>query len=153
MDDADLGPDRIGFEILETVVVGDGSDIVIDNIRRLSEAGFKVALDDFGTGNASIANLRKLAINTIKIDMGFVTDVDTDAELRLITGAMLSLANSLNLETVCEGVETDGQAEVLKELGTTAYQGFLFAKPMEGDFIPTWVKGFEEDRQEYALTA
>ena len=153
MDEADLGADRIGFEILETVVVGDGSDIVIDNIRQLSDAGFSVALDDFGTGNASIANLRKLAINTIKIDMGFVTDVDTDAELRLITGAMLSLANSLNLKTVCEGVETAAQAKVLRDLGTTGYQGYFFAKPMDGDFIPTWVQGFEEDRQSFALSA
>lgn len=153
MDDADLGNDRIGFEILETVVVGDGSDIVVENIRRLSQAGFKVALDDFGTGNASIANLRKLAIDTIKIDMSFVTDVDTDAELRLITGAMISLANSLKLDTVCEGVETAAQAKVLEELGTSAYQGYLFAKPMDGNFIPTWIQGYEEDRIDWAQSA
>lgn len=148
-----LTPDRIGLEILETVVVGDGGDLVSKNLRHLADAGFTIALDDFGTGNASIAGLRNLSIKRIKIDRSFVMDIDKDRELQVITGAMIGLIKNLNLEAVCEGVETAAEAETLRNLGADAFQGFLFSKAMPADMVPIWLESYEEDRAPALRTA
>jgi diguanylate cyclase (GGDEF)-like protein len=104
-------------------------------LRRLSEQGFKLALDDFGTGFSSLAYLRRLPFNTIKIDRCFMDEIDTDPRaLRLLQG-MVALCQSLDIAVVAEGVETDAQRQLLVRMGVDQMQGFLFARPQPADVI------------------
>lgn len=110
--------------LLENIEAGRGF------LRRLSEQGFKLALDDFGTGFSSLAYLRRLPFNTIKIDRCFMDDIDTDARaLRLLEG-MVTLCHSLDIAVVAEGVETMAQRNLLVRMGVDQMQGYHFARPM-----------------------
>jgi EAL domain-containing protein (putative c-di-GMP-specific phosphodiesterase class I) len=104
-------------------------------LRRLSEQGFKLALDDFGTGFSSLAYLRRLPFNTIKIDRCFMDDIDTDKHaLRLLQG-MVTLCHSLDIAVVAEGVETEAQRILLVRMGVDQMQGFLFSRPQPADAV------------------
>lgn len=104
-------------------------------LRRLSEQGFKLSLDDFGTGFSSLAYLRRLPFNTIKIDRCFMDDIDTDARaLRLLEG-MVTLCQSLDIAVVAEGVETPAQRALLVRMGVDQMQGYHFARPMPAEDV------------------
>lgn len=115
--------------LLENIEAGRGF------LRRLSEQGFKLALDDFGTGFSSLAYLRRLLFNTIKIDRCFMDDIDTDPRaLRLLQG-MVTLCRSLDIAVVAEGVETEAQRSLLVRMGVDQMQGYLFARPQPADAV------------------
>jgi diguanylate cyclase (GGDEF)-like protein len=115
--------------LLENIEAGRGF------LRRLSEQGFKLALDDFGTGFSSLAYLRRLPFNTIKIDRCFMDDIDTDARaLRLLEG-MVTLCRSLDIAVVAEGVETQAQRNLLVRMGVDQMQGYHFARPMPAEDV------------------
>ncbi len=130
LDRFDLSPDRLTIEVLETVVVGAPEEIATRNIVKLSEMGCRIDLDDFGTGHASIAAIRRFAIERIKIDRSFVTHVDEDPEQQRMVSAILTMAERLGLETLAEGVETSGEHAMLAQLGCRHVQGFGIARPM-----------------------
>lgn len=123
---AEVPASCIEIEVTEGVLVGRGADRVADALRQLRAAGVGIALDDFGTGYASLTHLKSLPITTIKIDRSFVGDMIDDPSDAAIVRAVISLANALSLEVVAEGVETEAQAEVLREWGCPVAQGFLF---------------------------
>lgn len=139
-DKADLDPARVGLEILESVMIDNQSPRMIENIRRLSDAGFKVELDDFGTGHASISNLKNFKVDRIKIDRSFVKDIHLYSDLAKITSAMIGLAHSLRVDALAEGVETPEERLVLNALGCDHIQGFGVAHPMPRQKIPDWIK-------------
>ena len=120
-------PHRLRFELTETAVMGD-IDRACSVLGALREFGAEVALDDFGTGHASLAILRDLPVDVVKIDQSFVSrlpgEVDTSI-VRFIVG----LAHELGLRTVAEGIETDAQLEVVRSLGCDLGQGMLFGGP------------------------
>jgi EAL domain-containing protein (putative c-di-GMP-specific phosphodiesterase class I) len=89
----------------------------------------RVAVDDFGTGYSSLAYLRRLAVNTLKIDRSFIGELH-DSQGLAIVEAVIGLARSLGMDVVAEGVETPAQLEVLRERGCHLIQGYLFARPM-----------------------
>ncbi len=130
LDRFDLAPERLVIEILETVVADMDDDIITRNITGLAKLGCHIDLDDFGTGHASIANIRRFAVNRIKIDRSFIMKVDTDPEQQRMVSAILTLAEQLNLETLGEGVETVGEHAMLAQLGCGHVQGYSLAKPM-----------------------
>jgi len=139
VDAKDLSPEDIGIEILESAMIDESSDQLVANIHSLSDAGFKVELDDFGTGHASISNLRNFTVDRIKIDRSFVTDVHLYPELSKITAAMISLAHSLRVDALAEGVETPEERLVLNALGCDHIQGFGVARAMPGEEVTEWV--------------
>ncbi|WP_052063508.1 putative bifunctional diguanylate cyclase/phosphodiesterase [Nitrincola sp. A-D6] len=137
-----LDPGLFEFEVTETGLMS-REEAVIDSLKQLRDAGFKVALDDFGTGYSSLSYLRKLPLSTLKIDMAFVTDMTTDKVAASIVKTVIALADSLELEVIAEGVETTEQQMMLLDLGCSKAQGFLFYKPLSVDhFRDLLVNGY-----------
>ncbi|GLT22484.1 two-component system response regulator [Zoogloea oryzae] len=128
LDGAGVPASRIEFELTETVLMRD-LDYATVILAQLREMGIRVAVDDFGTGYSSLAYLRRLAVNTLKIDRSFVGELD-DGQGVAIVKAVIGLAHSLGLEVVAEGVETAAQLEALRQQGCNLIQGYLFARPM-----------------------
>ena len=117
------------MEVTESVVMADilESTTKLEAVRAL---GVGVAIDDFGTGYSSLAYLARLPVETLKIDRSFVSTMSDDATSRTLVQTIISLAHSLRLTVVAEGVETEVQAKMLGELGCHQVQGYLTGKPL-----------------------
>jgi diguanylate cyclase (GGDEF)-like protein len=124
-----LSPDRLWLEITESVLMED-ADTAVSVLERLRALGVHLSVDDFGTGYSSLAYLRRFPVDALKVDRSFVAGLGQDAEDSAIVEAVVSMAHSLRLSVVAEGVETDEQLARLKELGCELAQGFLFAAPV-----------------------
>jgi EAL domain-containing protein (putative c-di-GMP-specific phosphodiesterase class I) len=122
---------RIELEITETALAQEGEQ-TLATLRALVDAGFSIAVDDFGTGYSSLAYLRRFPVATLKIDRTFIQDMTQDASNEAIVRAVITLARTLKLATVAEGVETAAQRDALRRIGCDLAQGYLFAKPMTG---------------------
>jgi diguanylate cyclase (GGDEF)-like protein/PAS domain S-box-containing protein len=130
-----LPASALGFEITETLLI-EHFDYTVQTLHAIRQLGCRVGLDDFGTGYSSLSYLRRLPIDFLKIDGSFITDIATDAQCNAIVGAIISMASALGLEVVAEGVETEAQADSLRELRCTLAQGYLFGRPVEPDANP-----------------
>jgi EAL domain-containing protein (putative c-di-GMP-specific phosphodiesterase class I) len=104
-------------------------------LLTLRSKNIRIYLDDFGTGFSSLSYLLHFPVDTIKIDKSFVNDVTTDPDDQAITQAIISMAHSLKLDVVAEGVETREQLEILRSQGCDIMQGYLFSKPIPVDDI------------------
>ena len=135
----ELAPERLTIEILETVVSDSPDDVITRNIFGLGALGCQIDLDDFGTGHASIASVRRFNISRIKIDRSFVMKADRDPEQQKLIGAILTMAERLDLETLAEGVETVGEHALLAQLGCDHVQGFGIGRPMPFDQTLDWI--------------
>jgi diguanylate cyclase len=127
--DEHIAPEQITLEITESVFMHDVADAV-QKIRTLSARGIRVAIDDFGTGFASIALLKGLPLDEVKIDQSFVHGMDTSGPDRFVA-AVIALGRSLDLKVVAEGVETDDQRRNLADMGCNIFQGYLISRPMD----------------------
>ncbi|MEZ5292747.1 MAG: EAL domain-containing protein [Vicinamibacterales bacterium] len=129
LDTAGLAPRRLELEITESLVMRNltAARATLDQLRAL---GVRIALDDFGTGYSSLSHLRRLPLDTIKIDGAFVRDLGHDTQALAVVRAAVGLAQALHMTVTAEGVETTAQFEVLKRLGIDDAQGFLLARPM-----------------------
>jgi diguanylate cyclase (GGDEF)-like protein/PAS domain S-box-containing protein len=121
-------PSLLALELTEHVMLDD-IDEVSATMGRLKELGVRFALDDFGTGYSSLSYLKRLPFDTLKIDRSFVRDIETDPNDREIVQTILNIARSLKVSVIAEGVETELQALLLRQLGCHAFQGFYFAGP------------------------
>lgn len=124
-----VDPRHIELELTESIMM-DLSPSGTAQIERLHQAGLHFAIDDFGAGHSSLLYIKRLPISTLKIDRSFIKDLPDDAEDSAITLAILSMARSLGLEVVAEGVETQAQVDFLREAGCQKIQGYLYGKPM-----------------------
>lgn len=122
-------PARLILELTEGVVLDD-VEVVIQRMRQLDALGVGFALDDFGTGYSSLSYLKRLPLDQLKIDQSFVRDVTRDANDAAIVRAILAMSRSLGLQAIAEGVETRAQRDFLFENGCTAFQGYLFGRPV-----------------------
>ncbi|NOX72313.1 MAG: EAL domain-containing protein [Alphaproteobacteria bacterium] len=139
VDRFEIAPARITIEVLENVVSDHDDDVITRNIRSLAAQGFGIDLDDFGTGHAAIANIRRFAVNRIKIDRSFITKIDSDTEQQVLTSAIIGMAESLGLETLAEGVETMAEHGRLAQMGCRYIQGFGIARPMPFEDTIAWL--------------
>lgn len=139
IDRYDVRPDRIAIEILETVTLRNGDETIMRNVDALREAGFRLDLDDFGTGAASIRHIAQFGVHRIKIDRSFIHKIDQSPKQREVVAAILSLAKSLAIDTLAEGVETPEEQRTLAEMGCPHVQGFVIAKPMPFDLTVAWI--------------
>ncbi|WP_432354539.1 sensor domain-containing phosphodiesterase [Sporosarcina sp. A2] len=124
-----INPQKLIIEITENVALEDTTLVEIQ-IRKVSALGFAISIDDFGTGYSAFIYLQHFSIQEVKIDRQFVKDIETDVKSRAIVRAILTLAKSLHMHTVAEGVETEGQLKRLEELGCFEIQGYYFSKPL-----------------------
>lgn len=138
LQDAGLPPENLELEITEGMLMGD-VERTLAVLEELKAMGVYVAVDDFGTGYSSLAYLKRFPIDILKVDRSFVIECDEGNGGLAITRAIVSLAHSLNLRVVAEGVEKQTQLAVLNALGCEEFQGYLFAKPMPGDKVADWL--------------
>jgi len=129
LDHAGLAPRSLELEITESVVM-DQSEASVERLQGLRALGVKLVLDDFGTGYSSLSYLRRLPLDTIKIDRSFVSGLGTDGPDLPIIGAVISLAHGLGVDVVAEGIETADQLACLRDLACDRGQGFYFARPL-----------------------
>jgi EAL domain-containing protein (putative c-di-GMP-specific phosphodiesterase class I) len=124
-----LRPHTLEFEITESVAMHNAEDS-IGIMHQLKGAGMELALDDFGTGYSSLAYLKRFPIDKLKIDKAFVRDIPSDANDLAIVSAIIAMAHALGLKVQAEGVETEAQAEFLRECGCEYAQGYLFGRAL-----------------------
>lgn len=130
----DVSPGEIEIEVTETILIDD-FDEISERLNELKNAGVRISLDDFGTGFSSLAYLKGLPINTLKIDKTFVDTLLTDRNTKIITESIIYMVKRLGYETIAEGVETREQFQYLKELECDMIQGYYMGRPMPAQGI------------------
>ncbi|QWG21433.1 EAL domain-containing protein [Bradyrhizobium sediminis] len=136
--DHGLPPEMLMLEVTEGVILNERS-VAIETMNALRKLGVGLSLDDFGTGYSSLSRLAHLPIRELKIDRSFVRDVEADPSARAIVTAVVRVGQSLQLTVVAEGVETDGQRDLLAELGCDVIQGFLYAPALSAAAFGRWL--------------
>ena len=130
MHDSGLPAWRLELEVTESIFLRDGG-LAVQVLDRLRGLGIKLSLDDFGTGYSSLGYLRNVRFDTIKVDRSFVQGAAKNkAESVAIIRAVVALADSLNISTTAEGVETEAELAMIQQLGCSKIQGYYFGRPM-----------------------
>lgn len=133
--DSCANPQRLYLELTESTFYHD-IDHLIEKMRLLKHDGIRCSLDDFGTGYSSMNYLKRLPLDRLKIDQSFIRNIPTDPNDAAIVRSILGLAKILDMDVVAEGVETIEQADFLRSIDCTIYQGYLFGKPMPLEALP-----------------
>ena len=123
-----LQPARLELELTEQVLVQE-SETTRANLDRLHQLGVRLVMDDFGVGYCSLSYLRRFPFDKIKIDRSFIKDIPAQREATAIVRAIAGLARSLGMTMTAEGVETQNQLDIVRGLGCTEIQGYLFGAP------------------------
>jgi len=135
LEETGLDPRHLEIEITESAAIQNAA-LTVEVLSALRAIGVRIAIDDFGTGHAALAYLKQFPIDALKIDRGFVTDLEASQEDRAIVTAIISLAHGLGIRVIAEGVETEGQLRFLAESGCDEYQGFLLSPPLAPALLP-----------------
>lgn len=138
LQDTGMDPQRLQFEVTESLAAQDES--VQARLHELKALRLTLALDDFGTGYSSLASLHLLPVDTVKIDRSFVSKADTSPHHRVLIEATVRVAGSLGMNTVAEGIETEAQAAVVRQLGCEKGQGYLFSRPLPAGDVAGWLE-------------
>jgi PAS domain S-box-containing protein len=130
LDQTGVDPGCLQLEIIETIAMGDAekSGHVLAQLKAL---GVRLSIDDFGTGYSSLSRLRRIPVDTLKIDRAFISNMDTDPENREIVRAIIVLAHNLGLKVVAEGTEKEEHIDLLKQFNCEMAQGYLFSRPAD----------------------
>jgi diguanylate cyclase (GGDEF)-like protein len=130
----------LSFEITESVAMED-TQATMRAFAQLARTGVSLAIDDFGTGHSSLAYLRTLPAQQLKIDRSFIGDLGVSGDAMAVVDAVIRLAHALGLRVVAEGVESERQCQILTTLGCDEFQGYLFARPMDAERLALWASG------------
>ena len=136
-----LPPHALLIEVTETAYCDDTDRIGLA-LAELRALGIRLAIDDFGTGYSSLSRLRDLSVDVLKVDRSFTAQIRDDGDEPMVR-AIVGMAEGLGLSVTVEGVETDQQLRYVRQLGATAAQGFLVARPMPPDALTTWLRGYQ----------
>jgi len=132
---------RLELELTESVII-QHSEEVNARFRALKDMGVRISIDDFGTGYSSLSYLKRLSIHQLKIDQSFVRDIGKDPNDAAIVSAIVTIAHSLSLEVVAEGVETAEQLAFLRAVGCDTAQGYLFSRPLPAEDFERLLQGW-----------
>ena len=124
-----LSPEYLELELTESLIQSN-ADVMPATLKELKAIGVKLSIDDFGTGYSSFSYLRRFQVHKLKIDRSFVKDVNTDPDDAAITSAVISMAKSLSLKVIAEGVENEEQLSFLRAQNCDEIQGYYFSKPL-----------------------
>jgi diguanylate cyclase (GGDEF)-like protein/PAS domain S-box-containing protein len=136
-----LPPEALMLEVTEGVLLNERV-LAIETMNAIRELGVGLSLDDFGTGYSSLSRLVHLPIRELKIDRGFMRDIEHDASGLAVATAVIRVGQILKMTVVAEGVETDAQCAILRELGCDVLQGFVFAAAMPPDAFERWLLNY-----------
>ncbi|BEV73476.1 MULTISPECIES: EAL domain-containing protein [unclassified Paludibacterium] len=139
----DLAPHRLELEITESMIMQNPVETV-RILNELKHLGVKLAIDDFGTGYSSLSILKRFPLDSLKIDRSFIDGLPQDGDSAAITEAVLAMARKLGFAVVAEGVEHEGQANFLQNIGCDTLQGYYFGKPMPAEHFVAWLAADEE---------
>jgi EAL domain-containing protein (putative c-di-GMP-specific phosphodiesterase class I) len=138
LNETKLDPRLLELELTENILMHDIDEVIVQ-LQQLSDLGVTISIDDFGTGFSSLSYVKRLPVDRLKIDQSFIRDVVSDTSDRAIVAAIVTLAHSLRMEVVAEGVETVEQLEYVRGAGCDAVQGYYCGRPMAAaqfeDFI------------------
>ena len=109
---------------------------------ELRKAGLKIAIDDFGTGYSSLSYLQKFPVDIVKVDKSFICDIEGNGDARSLVRAIISMAQSLRLNVVAEGVETAGQLAILRQLNCDYVQGYYYSPPLPRDKFIQYLRNY-----------
>jgi EAL domain-containing protein (putative c-di-GMP-specific phosphodiesterase class I) len=129
--------DYLDLEITETILMTQAALPSLEALRRL---GLRLVIDDFGTGFSSLAYLKRMPIDCLKIDRSFVAYAQTGVADVPISSAIVTIARNLGLRVVAEGIETEAQARILRDLGCDYLQGYYFARPLPAELAGQLMK-------------
>ncbi len=135
--DTGIDPELLQLEFTESSIIQE-PEATISQLARLRGMGLRIALDDFGTGYSSLSYLRALPIDFVKIDRSFVAHLETDETDVTVARGIVTLGHALGLKIIAEGIETDGQAAILKAMGCDIGQGYLYAQPLSAARVLAW---------------
>lgn len=134
-----VDPSQIVVELTETLLIDDPL-VIGRRLDRLRSTGVSVSVDDFGAGFTSVAHLRQFPISQVKIDRALITELEgSSSDSRSVAGAVVALAQALQLDVIAEGVETFYQLRALVELGCRIGQGYIFSAPVSAGRIGDWL--------------
>lgn len=129
VDESPFPRNMIAVEVTESVI-GKDFDFMVEQVKRLRDMGFPVWMDDFGSGYSSIDLLQSIEFDLIKFDMSFMRRLDEGDSAKTVLNELVKMATSLGVDTLCEGVETEGQKRFVREVGCSKMQGYLFCRPV-----------------------
>ncbi|MCG2578401.1 EAL domain-containing protein [Dechloromonas sp. XY25] len=139
LDEFRIAPESLEIEITESLLMKDVENIVA-RVKRLRSTGVHISIDDFGTRYSSLNYLRRFSVNRIKIDQSFVRDLRTPHDSFAIIQAIVGIARNFNLHVIVEGVETEQQVAILKQLGCNEMQGYFFSRPLPSAKLMDFLK-------------
>lgn len=142
LEERGLRPEQLVVEVTESAVMDD-PDVATATLDALSDAGVRVALDDFGVGQSSLACLRDLPLDVLKLDRGFITSLANSRQAAAIVRAVCDMAQALGFTVVAEGIETSMQADVVERLGCDVGQGFLYSHGVRPEEVPDAVAALD----------
>ncbi len=142
LDKHGLPPAALEIEVTEHVLLDGGNDCIAHTLAAIRGHGIRVSLDDFGTGYASLTHLKRFPVDCLKIDQSFVRDIARDPDDAILTRTIITLAHSLGMEAVAEGVEGVEQYRFLEEQGCDYAQGYLIARPVARRDVAAYLRGF-----------
>ena len=137
--DSRIPASQLELEITESIAMNE-PQVLIETLAQIKALGVRVSIDDFGTGFSSLSQLQKLSIDKLKIDRAFIRDISDPKDEGSIAKMIVQLSQSLQLEVIAEGVETEQQALALQGFGCDYAQGFLYAKPMKNADLEIWLR-------------
>lgn len=136
-------PSQLKLEITESMTISDPNR-AFELVRRFNSMGIRVSIDDFGAGYSALSYLKRFPLHEIKIDRGFIQDLATNKESRIIVESTIGMAHLLGIQVVAEGIEDAETAQLLRKFGCDRGQGYYFAKPMASEQIGPWVSAFSK---------
>jgi EAL domain-containing protein (putative c-di-GMP-specific phosphodiesterase class I) len=134
----EIEPGRLEIELTESLLMED-NETNRGMLQSFSRMGVRLAIDDFGTGHSSLSYLKRFNIDTLKIDKSFVQSLPTSGEDLAISTAVIAMARSMQMSVVAEGVETEAQAQLLRELDCDEMQGYLLSRPLPPSDLAAWL--------------